>query len=98
MTNLTSPVSGLWTPQLDSRSAWDTAWQYKGVRGDDGTYRVFYFPHGKGVCVLGHGFSKKTSKCPPAEVKRAEKMRKRFVADPVAHTYEEQSDGNKKDN
>lgn len=70
---------------------------YLRVRGEDGSYRVFYFPHGKGICVLGHGFMKKTDKCPPEELKRARRMRERFEADPESHTYEENSNGGEED-
>lgn len=66
---------------------------YLRVKGEDGAYRVFYFPHGKGICVLCHGFSKKTRKCPPQEIERARKMRAKFESEPHSHTYEEETDG-----
>lgn len=66
---------------------------YLRVRGEDGTYRVFYWPFGKGIVILGHGFSKKTDKCPPRELKRAQRMRERFAADPVRHTHKGAIDG-----
>jgi phage-related protein len=67
---------------------------YLRISGEDGTYRVFYWPSGKGIVVLGHGFSKKQQKCPPEQIKRAKKMKARYEADPVAHTYEGDTDGN----
>lgn len=54
----------------------------------DGTYRIFYWPFGKGIVVAGHGFSKKSGKCPPSEIERAERCRKRFEADPARHTHD----------
>ncbi|MBI5154637.1 type II toxin-antitoxin system RelE/ParE family toxin [Candidatus Poribacteria bacterium] len=60
---------------------------YLRIAAGDGHWRVFYWPFGRGVVILGHGFSKKTAKCPPSEIKRAMKMKQRFAEDPVAHTY-----------
>lgn len=31
------------------------------INGEDGTHRVFYWPFGKGIVVLGHGFSKEAA-------------------------------------
>jgi phage-related protein len=67
---------------------------YLRINGEDGTYRVFYWPFGKGIVVLGHGFSKKQQKCPPEQIKRAKKMKARFEANPEAHTCEGETDGN----
>lgn len=54
---------------------------------------MFYRPFGKGIVVLRHGFSKKTKKCPPEQLKRAVQMKRRFEADPAAHTFERETDG-----
>ncbi len=67
---------------------------YLRIASVDGHYRVFYWAHGKGIVILGHGFSKKSRQCPPKELDRARKMRERFKIDPAAHTYKEEiSDG-----
>lgn len=60
---------------------------YLRINGEGGTYRVFYWPFGQGIVVLGHGFSKKTNRCPPQEIGKAMKQRERFAADPAGHTY-----------
>lgn len=60
---------------------------YLRIDAEDGTYRVFYWPHGRGIVILGHGFSKKTNRCPTGEIKRAEAFRARYAADPEFHTY-----------
>ncbi len=60
---------------------------YLRIQSEDGTYRLFYWPFGKGVVILGHGFSKKTNTCPPNEIKRALKCRKLFESDPEHHTF-----------
>ena len=41
---------------------------YLRIPSEDGAYRIFYWPHGKGVVILGHGFSKKERTCPPGEI------------------------------
>lgn len=60
---------------------------YLRITAEDGTYRVFYWPHGKGIVVLAHGFAKKTNQCPPAEIRSALKSKRLFEIDPEAHTY-----------
>lgn len=62
---------------------------YLRILASDGTYRLFYWPFGKGIVILGHGFSKKTRACPAGEINRVRRMRDRFLADPEAHTYKE---------
>jgi hypothetical protein len=49
-------------------------------------YRILYFFSGKGVAVLSHGITKEGA-VPGIEVKRAIDRKKRFEADPKAHTY-----------
>lgn len=60
---------------------------YLRIRGEDGTYRIFYWPTGRSIVVLGHGFAKKTPKAPPEEIDRARRMRARYEADSAAHTF-----------
>jgi hypothetical protein len=54
---------------------------YQGVH-----YRILYFFMGKDVVVLSHGIAKE-SEVPSAEIHRAVERKKRFEADPKAHTY-----------
>jgi len=54
---------------------------YQGVN-----YRILYFFAGKNVVVVSHGL-KKESDVPAVEIDRAMERKKRFEADPVAHTY-----------
>lgn len=70
---------------------------YLRFNGEDGTFRVFYWPFGKGVVVVGHGFSKKSQACPPAEIERAKKHRSLFQQDPEFHTYRGTIDGGEDD-
>jgi hypothetical protein len=49
-------------------------------------YRILYFFTGKDVVVLCHGIAKE-NKVPGAEIDRAVRRRKRFEADPEAHSY-----------
>ena len=66
---------------------------YLRINSEDGTYRVFYWPFGKGIVILGHGFSKKTGQCPPEQIERARKLRRRFESDPQTHTFIGDQDG-----
>jgi len=52
----------------------------------DVQYRILYFFSGKGVAVLSHGITKEGA-VPDAEINRAIDRKKRFEADPRAHTY-----------
>jgi hypothetical protein len=54
---------------------------YQGVQ-----YRILYFFIGKDVVVLSHGITKE-NEVPDVEIKRAVERKKRFEADPEAHTY-----------
>jgi hypothetical protein len=54
---------------------------YQGVH-----YRILYFFNGKDVVVLSQGITKE-SEVPNVEINRAVGRRKRFEADPKAHTY-----------
>ncbi len=54
---------------------------YQGVQ-----YRILYFFIGKDVVVLSHGITKE-NEVPDVEIKRAVERKKRFEADPKAHTY-----------
>ena len=54
---------------------------YQGVQ-----YRILYFFIGKDVVVLSHGITKEND-VPDVDIKRAVERKKRFEADPKAHTY-----------
>jgi hypothetical protein len=54
---------------------------YQGVN-----YRILYFFAGKTVVVLSHGLMKE-SEVPAVEIDRAIERKKRFAAEPTAHTY-----------
>ena len=54
---------------------------YQGVQ-----HRILYFFSGKDVVVLSHGITKE-NEVPDVEIKRAVERKKRFEADPKAHTY-----------
>jgi hypothetical protein len=54
---------------------------YQGVN-----YRILYFFMGRDVVVLSHGITKE-GVVPATEIDRAIERRKRFEADPKAHTY-----------
>jgi hypothetical protein len=54
---------------------------YQGVH-----YRILYFFAGKDVVVLSQGVAKE-SRVPAAEIDRAIERKKKFEADPKAHTY-----------
>lgn len=54
---------------------------YQGVH-----FRILYFFNGKDVVVLSQGI-RKESEVPDVEINRAVERRKRFEADPKAHTY-----------
>jgi hypothetical protein len=60
----------------------------------DVQYRILYFFSGKGVVVLSHGITKEGA-VPGVEINRAIVRKKRFEADPKAHTYKpgRQKDG-----
>lgn len=49
-------------------------------------YRILYFFAGKDVVVLSHGITKEGA-VPKVEINRAIDRKKRFEADPKAHTY-----------
>jgi hypothetical protein len=51
-------------------------------------YRVLYFYHGQNVAILTHALTKE-DKLPETELKRAVRRKALFVADPVAHSFEE---------
>jgi len=54
---------------------------YQGVN-----YRILFFFSGRGVIVLSHGITKAGAVL-DAEIDRAIERKKRFEADPRAHTY-----------
>jgi hypothetical protein len=54
---------------------------YQGVH-----YRILYFFSGKDVVVVSHGL-KKEGEVPAGEIKRAIERKKKFEADPKAHTF-----------
>src|ERR1039457_6644611 len=49
-------------------------------------YRILYFFAGKDVVVLSHGITKEGA-VPGVEIDRAVDRKKKFEADPKAHTY-----------
>jgi phage-related protein len=49
-------------------------------------YRILYFFSSRNVVVVSHGL-KKESEVPAVEIKRAIERKKRFEADPKAHTF-----------
>lgn len=51
-------------------------------------YRILYFFHGRGVALLTHGLTKEKA-VPNADVERAIERKRRFTANPEAHTYKE---------
>ncbi len=57
------------------------------VRHGSGHYRILYFFH-EGRAVLSHGCTKEDI-VPPVEIDRAIENRRRFIQDPLKHTYEE---------
>jgi phage-related protein len=50
--------------------------------------RVLYFFHGAAAAVVSHGLAKERA-VPPREIDRALERKRRFLANPAAHTYEE---------
>ncbi|MFW6114351.1 MAG: type II toxin-antitoxin system RelE/ParE family toxin [bacterium] len=52
-------------------------------------YRILYFFHGRTAAVLSHGLVKER-RVPPKEIDLAAERKRRFEADPEAHTYQEQ--------
>jgi hypothetical protein len=54
---------------------------YQGIN-----YRILYFFSGRDVVVLSHGITKE-GVVPEVEINRAVERKKRFEADPKAHTY-----------
>ncbi len=51
-------------------------------------YRVLYFFHGKAAAVVCHGLQKEAA-VPDKEIDLAVKRKKKFVAAPKKHTFEE---------
>jgi hypothetical protein len=51
-------------------------------------HRILYFFHGAIAAVISHGLVKERA-VPPNEINRAVERKKRFVANPPRHTYEE---------
>jgi hypothetical protein len=54
---------------------------YQGVN-----YRILYFFSGQDLAVLSHGITKEGA-VPDVEINRAIERKRRFVANPKAHTY-----------
>jgi phage-related protein len=54
-------------------------------------YRILYFFHGRGLAVLGHALTK-VDKVPNADIERALRRKKAFVADPAKHSYSEEEE------
>lgn len=48
------------------------------VQVSSNIYRIFCFFDKNDLVVVGHGFQKKTQKTPPAELDRAEKIKKQY--------------------
>ena len=51
-------------------------------------HRILYFFHGAIAAIVSHGLVKERA-VPPNEINRAIERKKRFVANPPRHTYEE---------
>ena len=49
-------------------------------------YRILYFFHGKVAAVISHGITKE-DKIPSKEIDRAIQRKRKFEADPQAHTH-----------
>jgi phage-related protein len=49
-------------------------------------YRILYFFHGRDVGVLAHAITKE-NEIPIVEINRALERKRRFVANPAAHTF-----------
>ena len=58
------------------------------LRARQGTvnYRLLYFFHGRNIAVLAHAITKE-AEIPNTEINRALERKRRFVANPAAHTY-----------
>ncbi len=56
------------------------------VRVGNVNYRMLYFFHGKTAVVLTHGLTKE-KKVPEQEIDRAVDRKRKFEADPEAHTF-----------
>lgn len=50
-------------------------------------YRILYFFSGQASIVVSHGLVKERV-VPPTEIERALSRKKRFLADPAAHTFQ----------
>jgi phage-related protein len=50
-------------------------------------YRLLYFFHGQQVVVVSHGVTKQRAAVPAIEIERAAERKRRFEADPTAHTH-----------
>jgi len=51
-------------------------------------YRMLYFFHGRTAAVISHGLVKEAA-VPPKEIERALERKRKFEANPKAHTHEE---------
>ncbi len=49
-------------------------------------FRILYFFHGRNVAVLGHALTKE-AEVPEADIERAIRRKKLFVASPEQHSY-----------
>lgn len=56
------------------------------VQVGNNIYRIFCFFDKENIIVVGHGFQKKTQKTPPAELEKAEKIKRQY--------YEEKKSNN----
>ncbi|MCI0379358.1 MAG: type II toxin-antitoxin system RelE/ParE family toxin [Gemmataceae bacterium] len=59
------------------------------IRHQSVNYRMLYFFHGKEAAVLSHGLQKEDI-VPAKEIDLTVKRKKKFVANPKKHTFEEQ--------
>lgn len=57
----------------------DEIWEYR-IRIGSNAYRIFSFFFEGNIIVLTHGYSKKSQKTDPKQIKRAELYRKDFLA------------------
>ena len=53
-------------------------------------YRLLYFFHGRSVAILAHSLTKE-DEVPKVDIERTIQRKKRFEANPKAHTYESEN-------
>jgi phage-related protein len=59
------------------------------AKADRVQYRMLYFFHRRVAVVISHGITKQESSVPPIEIRRAQRRKQAFDADPQRHTHKE---------